>query len=79
MKFSPAFPIPHHYTPEGEPISEGHPGMEMRDYFAASIAGGDWSPGSDHGWSSDISDDRLLDRARLYYRMADAMVKASLE
>lgn len=31
----PAFPLPDERGPNGEGLREGHPGMSLRDYFAA--------------------------------------------
>lgn len=52
-------------------------GMTLRDFFAAKIAGGDAAAAD--GWSNDISDEKLLARARLYYRLADAMIAVRAE
>lgn len=54
------------------------PGMDLRDYFAAQAMAGDWAACDANGgnFPNDIADHRLVDRAKLYYRMADAMLKA---
>ena len=45
-------------------------GMTLRDYFAGQVASGDATDGE--GIEDD--DAELLERARYYYRMADAML-----
>lgn len=65
----PAFPV--------ESSSNFITGMTIRDYFAAKIAGGD--AGFESGWSNAVDDIVLEARARLYYRMADAMLNARSE
>ncbi|AFH95158.1 hypothetical protein [Providencia stuartii] len=69
--------------------ASGHPdmqfvaqeGMSLRDYFAAKAMQGDWaSQGEDCGYYPPLcSDELLLSAAELYYRMADAMLKAREE
>ena len=56
----------------------GQEGMSMRDYFAAKAMQGDWSAQDDRQgyFDNDVSDDVFIGRARVYYRMADAMLKA---
>ncbi len=53
-------------------------GMSMRDYFAAKAMQGDWAAQTeDTGYYSPQSADVILDNAaELYYRMADAMLRA---
>ncbi|HHZ8506561.1 TPA: hypothetical protein ACWL6U_004112 [Morganella morganii] len=68
----PAFPLPpseHMYADAG---------MTLRDYFAAKAMQGDWAAQTeDTGYYSPQSDDVILDNAaELYYRMADAMLRA---
>lgn len=48
-------------------------GMTLRDYFAAQIAAGDAAAAE--GWA-DAPTHLALGRARLYYRIADAMLIA---
>ncbi len=71
----PAFPV--HGGTQDDPrnrILMG--GMTLRDYFAGQALAGDaanneegcFSPGSTHA--------QLLDQARMYYRIADAMLEA---
>ncbi len=56
-------------------------GMDLRDYFAAKAMQGDWaSQGEDSGiFQTDIEQRRLDQYAELYFRMADAMMKARAE
>ncbi|WP_338420787.1 hypothetical protein [Morganella morganii] len=53
-------------------------GMSLRDYFAAKAMQGDWAAQTeDTGYYSPQSADVILDNAaELYYRMADAMLRA---
>lgn len=50
----------------------------IRDYFAAKAMQGDWSCQSgDSGYFIDcVNDDAINKAAELYYRMADAMLRA---
>ncbi len=52
-------------------------GMTLRDYFAAMAMQGDWAcQGSDNGaFTGDSSNAVFEGSAKLYYRMADAMLK----
>jgi hypothetical protein len=50
-------------------------GISVRDYFAAKVASGDAAQGDD-GWGNSVSDESIMTRACLYYRIADAMLKA---
>ncbi|MEM7873885.1 hypothetical protein Q4R10_15940 [Morganella morganii] len=54
------------------------PGMTLRDYFAAKAMQGDWAAQTeDTGYYSPQSADVILDNAaELYYRIADAMLRA---
>lgn len=54
-------------------------GMSLRDYFAAQIAAGDAAGGDGWGESDRILASGLLGRARLYYRIADAMIAVRQE
>ena len=47
-----------------------HPGMSLRNYIAIEAMQGDWAS---------TSEEYLLNRARLCYRIADAMIKVSKE
>lgn len=55
---------------------KGMPAMTLRDYFAAQVAAGDAAAG-ECGWgiSSQVPDYAIESRARLYYRIADMMLK----
>lgn len=50
----------------------------IRDYFAAKVMQGDWvSQSAEVGYFTPKSTDKNLDNAaELYYRMADAMLRA---
>ncbi len=52
--------------------------MSLRDKFAMAAMQGDWSAqdGEVGYYVDNIPDDGLIKRAELYYRMADAMLKA---
>lgn len=53
-------------------------GMSLRDYFAAKAMQGDWScQNGDSGYFIDcVNDDAINKAGELYYRMADAMLRA---
>jgi hypothetical protein len=72
----PAFP-----TTDQNEIHSGEVGMTLRDYFAAKILEGDTANSHETGgaWPNDSSAESLENRARLYYRMADAMLKVREE
>ena len=53
-------------------------GMTLLDHFAGQVAEGDASAGGE-AWDFGVSDEWLEDRARLYYRIASAMVKVRKE
>lgn len=74
----PAFPK-EDYQCNGADGSLGQEGMSMRDYFAAKAMSGDWASqdSEDIGaFPCDIDEELLIKRAQLYYRLADAMLKA---
>jgi hypothetical protein len=74
-----AFPVPETIN-DGNVIRASHKGMSVRDYLAAQMMAGDAAnSASDDSWANDVKDEYLLARARLYYRMADAMIKVSEE
>ncbi len=53
------------------------PGMTLRDYFAAKAMQGDWTnQNSDVGYFANCNDEQLVNAAKIYYRMADAMLRA---
>ena len=74
-----AFPCgPTVFSTSGDDCSR--PGMTLRDYFAAQIAAGDAAAGE--GWeigsnsNSIIRKNAIDSRARFYYEIADAMLRA---
>ena len=73
----PAFPL----QSIGPDFAPGYAGMSLRDYFAAKAMQGDWAAqGAACGMFVPDSDDDLFARsARMYYRMADAMLAARKE
>jgi hypothetical protein len=52
------------------------PGMTLRDYFAAKAMQGDWASQSEDYNLARYTDDALDKQAKIYYRMADAMLRA---
>ena len=66
----PAFPIP---GSEREPERGG---MTLRDWFAGQALAGDAANSSDGNYSQSASDAQLLNAAKLFYRIADAMIEA---
>lgn len=76
----PAFPVPDSHNANGD-IQYGHTGMSLRNYIAIKAMQGDWASQSESTgeWANSTSEEYLLNRARLYYRMADAMIKVSKE
>ena len=76
----PAFPVPDSHNANGD-IQYGHYGMSLRNYIAIQAMQGDWAAQSESTgeWANSTSEEYLLNRARLYYRMADAMIKVSKE
>lgn len=53
-------------------------GMSIRDYFAGLAMQGDWAAqNQDMGWFDNaVSEEILYERAKVYYRMAEAMLLA---
>lgn len=76
----PAFPVPDSHNANGD-IQYGHTGMSLRNYIAIQAMKGDWAAQSESTgeWSNETQEENLLMRARLYYRMADVMIKVSKE
>lgn len=64
----PAFPRDWQYP--------GHNGMSLRDWFAGHALAGDLANGDGGTYGNDAKDEYLVDRAMLYYRIADAMIAA---
>ena len=64
----------------GYNADKNYNGMSLRDYFAGQALMGDFVQSEYTGTFSDkTSDDLLLARARVLWRMADAMLKAQEE
>jgi len=55
-----------------------HEGMTLRDYFAGQAMQGDWASQDEATgvFGNNDSEDGLCERAKPYYRMADAMLHA---
>lgn len=55
-----------------------HPGQTLRDHFAGLAMQGDWATqNQDMGWFDNaVSEEILYERAKVYYRMAEAMLLA---
>jgi len=49
-------------------------GMSLRDWFAGRVAGGDAA--AEAGWMNNPTDEMVISRAKTYYQIADAMLKA---
>lgn len=51
--------------------------ISLRDQFAMVAMQGDWAnQNSEVGYFADCNDEQLVNSAKIYYRMADAMLKA---
>jgi hypothetical protein len=71
----PAFPCPVEFDLNNQLVSHGSFGMSLRDYFAGQALMGEFVQSEYTGTFSDkASDDLLLARARVLWRMADAMI-----
>ena len=70
----PAFPH-HETTSRGEPYHD-HLGMSLRDWFAGQVLAGDMACQNEQtGYlNAKATDDELRNLAKLYYRIADAMI-----
>ena len=55
------------------------PGMSLRDYFAGQALAGDLANSSEGCFSNNAETDALQSRAKFFYRMADAMLRARKE
>ena len=78
-----AFPRPaskgtDYITGETDVVVDPQQGMSLRDFFAAKAMEGDWASQNEKNWvyRIDVSENHLDDIAALYYRMADAMLRA---
>lgn len=71
----PAFPMPHFRLVNGE-TEWGDSGMTMRDWLAGKAMQGDWAAQNEISgtFPDDHTQEELEKRAKLYYRMADAML-----
>ncbi len=65
---------PHEMAQCGSPVpATGN----LRDQFAMSAMQGDWAnQNSEVGYFADCNDEQLVNSAKIYYRMADAMLAA---
>ena len=54
-------------------------GLGKRDYFAAQAMMGDMANSEGGVYGNQADRDALIERARLFYRIADAMLEASAE
>jgi len=74
----PAFPTLSHYDPFAGFQRPFFAGMSLRDYLAGQALEGDWAAQSDFTgrYEQEFSCEDLGYRAQLFYRMADAMLKA---
>lgn len=70
----PAFPC--HTNPLPGKLASAPQGMTLRDYFAGQALAGELANTYDGIWENSAADSFLLDRAKLLYRFADAMLKA---
>lgn len=68
----PAFPN----VPSNPSYETWDEGMSLHDYFAAAALKGDWAAQSREAgmFANSLSDEFFLERAKLYSRMADAML-----
>lgn len=66
-----AFPVP------ATELHCADTGMTLRDYLAAKAMQGDWTnQNSEVGYFANCNDEQLVNSAKIYYRMADAILKA---
>lgn len=77
----PAFPQSAFWTESDNPYDSedfGGRGMTLRDHFAGLAMQGDWAAqDQDMGWFDNaVSEEILYERAKVYYRMAEAMLLA---
>lgn len=63
-------------VPPGDSFIAG--GMTLLDHFAGLAMQGDWAAQNEHqgGFANDVSEEILYARAKVYYRMAGAMLLA---
>lgn len=74
----PAFPFLRETGNEAMSLCLGGSGMTLRDWFAGKALEGDWATQDEHSgyWSNDTTPEAFETRAKMYYNMADAMLKA---
>lgn len=68
----PAFPSPNSVT-IGDMMTNGHPGMTLRDWFAGRAIDAAWATAMEHSRSPEAPEQFA---ARQAYEMADAMLAA---
>lgn len=68
------YKAPHEMPQCGNPVpSTGN----LRDQFAVAAMQGDWATqNSEDGYFANCTDEQLVNSAKIYYRMADAMLAA---
>lgn len=71
----PAFPTADVYSPQGQVMAPGDPGMSLRDYFAASAMQA-LTPGAYSGAKERTVKECESNLARVAYTIADAMLEA---
>lgn len=73
----PAFPMPAAFSPECGTLP-GQVGMTLRDWFAGQALAGDFAAQSaaTGEWANTVGDEYIQARAAMFYRFADAMLRA---
>ncbi|MDD2707533.1 MAG: hypothetical protein PHV34_05940 [Verrucomicrobiae bacterium] len=71
-----AFPVQGMQLQDGRWSRDTEFGMTLRDYFASKAMQGDLANNENGALSLTTTGEQYLNLARLYYRMADAMLKA---
>ena len=61
---------------EKDPMNAG---LSKLERFALAAMQGDWANPDEGSWPNETTDDYLRRRARLYYRMARAMIEVELD
>lgn len=73
----PAFPLAYlDKTTAGVVNTVVTDGMSLRDWYAGQIACGDAQGGNNDSWSPTATDEMIMKRTALYFRIADAMLSA---
>ncbi len=70
----PAYPLFADGTHARDLNSIANEGMSLRDWFAGQALAGDWAAQAECGFY--VQNQNLDERAKLYYKTADAMLKA---